>query len=269
MLAQFHKVGAAGNFLPHIFVGVEIIAALVNKAQTDGFADFNFTRIGYFLTGDKAEQSRFTRTVWTNDAHNAALRNGEGQIFEEQFITISLGDIFDLNNLAAQTLRDLNDDLRFTRGAVFLRLDQLVKGFDTRFRFGLPRLWTLPDPFKLVLNRLLTAGVFTRFLLQTLRLLFEIGRIIAFIDKVTTAIELKDPADDIIQEIAIVGHENDVALIIDQMLFQPRNGLCVQVVSRFVEQQYVWLFQQKPRQRDTALFTARKAGDRAVAGGAT
>ena len=56
MLAQLHKVRAAGDFLPHIFVGVQIIAALVDEAKFHGFADFHFTGIRHFLTSDQAEK---------------------------------------------------------------------------------------------------------------------------------------------------------------------------------------------------------------------
>src|SRR3546814_15581636 len=68
---------------------------------------------------------------------------------------ISLRDILDLDDLAAQALRHLDNDLRLAGDAFFLRLDELVKAFDTRLRFGLARLGRLPDPFQFVLDRFL------------------------------------------------------------------------------------------------------------------
>ena len=136
----------------------------------------------------------------------------------------------------------MNDDLRLAGGAIFLRLNQLVEGFDARFGFCLTRLGALPDPLQLVLNRLLTTRIFTRFLLEALALLLKIGRIIAFIDKIATTIELEYPAHHIIEEVAVVGYKDDVALIVDQMLFQPRHRFRVKVVGRFIEQQDVRLF---------------------------
>ena len=79
----------------------------------------------------------------------------------------------------------------------------------------------MPNPLQLVLDRLLPPSVFARLLLEPLALLFQIGRIIAFIDKIATTIELKYPANHIVEEIAVMGYKDDVALIIDQMLFQP------------------------------------------------
>src|SRR3546814_2544586 len=85
----------------------------------------------------------------------SARRQREGQILEEQFVAIGLGDARDLDHLAAEALGNLDDDLGLARGALFLRLDQLVEALDTRLRLGLARLGALPDPFELVLDRLL------------------------------------------------------------------------------------------------------------------
>src|SRR3546814_1278607 len=84
-------------------------------------------------------------------------------------------DILDLDDLAAKALRHLNDDLRLAGDALFLRLDQLVEAFDTRFRFGLTRFRRLPDPLEFVLDRFLATGVLARFLFESLALLFEVG----------------------------------------------------------------------------------------------
>src|SRR3546814_10779372 len=107
------------------------------------------------------------------------------------------------------TLFRSNDDLRLAGDALFLSLDELVEAFDTRLRFGLTRFRRLPDPLEPVLDRLLATGVLARFLLATLALLFEIGRIIAFVDEIAAAIEFEDPVHDIVEEVAIVGDEED------------------------------------------------------------
>src|SRR5699024_9768010 len=49
-------------------------------------------------------------------------------------------------------------------------------------------------------------------------------------------------------------------LVVFQVLFQPLHRFSIQVVSRLVEQQQVWLTQQQLRQSDTAAFTTGKLG---------
>ena len=135
---------------------------------------------------------------------------------------------------------------------------------DTRLRLGLTALGPLPDPFQLVLDRLLAAGFLAGFLLQALRLLLQIGGVVAFIGEIFPAIEFQDPADDIVEKIAVVGDHQHRAGIFLEMIFQPFDTLGVKMVGRLVEQQDVRLLDQQAGQRDAALLTARQAFDRPV-----
>src|SRR3546814_2581461 len=56
MLADGHEIMAAGNFLPDIMVGIQMIAALIDIAELHRIADFDGAAIGRFLAGDKLEQ---------------------------------------------------------------------------------------------------------------------------------------------------------------------------------------------------------------------
>ncbi len=52
------------------------------------------------------------------------------------------------------------------------------------------------------------------FLREALGLLLEIGRIIALVGEVLAAIELEDPADDIVEEVAVVGdHQHRAGIV--------------------------------------------------------
>src|SRR3546814_81262 len=234
-------------------------------AEVDGVADHHLATVGSFLARDQLEQGRCTRASGADHADDAARREREGQVFEEQLVAKGFRDILDLDDLAAKALRHLDDDLRLAGDALFLRLDELVEAFDTRLRFGLTRFRRLPDPLELVLDRLLATGVLARFLLETLALLFEIGRIIAFVDEIAAAIEFEDPVHDIVEEVAIVGDEDDVARIVDEMLFEPGDAFGVEMVGRFVEQQDRRLFEQQAGECDAALFTARQIFDARLA----
>lgn len=55
-----------------------------------------------------------------------------------------------------------------------------------------------------------------------------------------------------------MGNGHHGAFEVMQEAFQPRHGFGIQVVSRFVEQQHVWFFQQQAAQRDAAAFTTGK-----------
>jgi hypothetical protein len=66
-----------------------------------------------------------------------------------------------------------------------------------------------------------------------------------------------------------VGDEDDVARIVDEMLFQPLHAFGVEMVGRLVQQQDFRLFEEQAAQRDAAAFTAGKIVHAPVAGRAT
>src|SRR5690349_601500 len=106
--------------------------------------------------------------------------------------------------------------------------------------------------------------VLAALLLQTLLLLLEPGRVVALIGNPSSAIELKDPAGDIVEEVAVVGDYEDGAWIGSQMALEPAGGLRVEVVGGFVKQKELRLFEQELAQGDAAAFAARQLVDRPI-----
>ena len=70
------------------------------------------------------------------------------------------------------------------------------------------------------------------------------------------AVELEDPAGDVVEEVAIVGDGDDGALVVGQVLLEPGDALGVEVVGGLVQQQQIGLLQQQPAQRDAAPLAA-------------
>ena len=269
MLAEGEDIEAVRDFFPDIVIGIERIAALIDIAELHRFADRDIAIVGLFLAGDQFEQCRLARAVRPDHADDAAGWQAEGQVLEQQLVAIGLGQALGLDHLAAKPLGRLDQDLRLAGRAVFLGFDQLVERLDPRLGFGLARLGALADPFQLVGDGLLLALVLALFLFEPLRLLIEIGRIITFVDKVAAAIELEDPVDDIVEEIAVMGDEDDVARIVDQMLFEPGDAFGVQMVRRLVEQQDIGLVEQQTAQCHAAALAAREILDVGIARRAT
>jgi len=83
------------------------------------------------------------------------------------------------------------------------------------------------------------------------------------------AVELEDPARDVVEEIAVVRDGDDRTLVGLQVVLEPGDGLGVEVVGRLVEQQHVGLLQQQAAERDTAALPAGEVVDRRVPDRAT
>ena len=102
------------------------------------------------------------------------------------------------------------------------------------------------------------ARFFRAFLVQALFLHGEKRRIIAFVRNALAAIEFQNPARHIVEEVAIVGDEDDAAFIFAQRVLQPLHRLRVEMVGRLVEQENVGRVEQELAQRHAAALAARE-----------
>jgi hypothetical protein len=87
--------------------------------------------------------------------------------------------------------------------------------------------------------------------------LFEPGRVIALPGDAIATVKLENPTGDVIEEVAVVGDRDDGALVIAQMMFEPRHRLGVEVVGRLVEEEDIWFGEQQSGQRNAPSFSAR------------
>ena len=114
-------------------------------------------------------------------------------------------------------------------------------------------------------QRALAGGRLLLLALEALALLVEPGGVVALEGDAAAAVELEDPAGDVVEEVAVVGDGDDRARVLLQMPFEPGDRLGVEVVGGLVEQQQVGLLQQQPAEGDAAPLAAGEGGDVGVA----
>jgi hypothetical protein len=91
VLAELDDVVAAGNLLPDGLVAIERIAALVDIGRGCTVSPTrDRAAIGLLLPGDHAEQRRLAGAVRADDADDAAGRQLERQIVDQQPVAIAL-----------------------------------------------------------------------------------------------------------------------------------------------------------------------------------
>src|SRR5690606_341337 len=96
-----------------------------------------------------------------------------------------------------------------------LRLrEQLLIGRDAGLLFGLAGARAGGDPLLLALEGPLAGLLLALLLLQPLALLLEPAGVVALIGDAAAAIELQDPAGDIVEEVAVVGDGHDGAFVL-------------------------------------------------------
>ena len=131
-------------------------------------------------------------------------------------------------------------------------------------RLGALRARAGADPREFALQETLTAtfGLLGDALTNGLR--FEIRGVIPRMRKRAAIRDLDDARGDDIEEVTVVGDEDDRTGKVVQTILQPANGLGVEMVRRLVEQEQVGLRSERATQRHAAFFTTGKSRDQRV-----
>ena len=166
--------------------------------------------------------------------------------------------MLEVDDVLPEPLGDRDDDLRRLRLLLAGLFQQFLVALVTRLGFRLPRPRRSGDPFLLAGERALVRLVLAALLFEPLLLLLEPRRVIALVGNAAAAIELEDPAGDVVEEIAVVGDDEDGARIVAQVAFEPHHRLGIEVIGRLVEQQQLRLLQKQPAKRDAPLLAAGK-----------
>src|SRR5207245_5130032 len=145
-----------------------------------GLADSQQPGVRLLLARDHPEQRRLSRPVGPDDADDAATRQGQAQIVHEEIVAVALPHVPRRDDHIAEprSWRDVNlRRLDLLRGVL---PEQVLVGVETRLALGLTRPWRHPDPFELTLQRPLPLRLSFLLLLQSVLLLLEPGRVVAF-----------------------------------------------------------------------------------------
>ena len=174
-----------------------------------------------------------------------------------------------LDHHVAQTRAVGNIDFELLLLLLGILIEHLVVGRQTRLALGVTARGRHAHPLQLAFECLAALRRLLLLHLQPLGFLFEPTRIVALPRNTLAAIQFQNPAGHVVEEITVVRHGDHRTLILLQMLFQPIDRLGVEVVGRFVQQQYVGLLQQQPTQRHATAFAARQHLHRLVGIGTT
>ena len=89
-------------------------------------------------------------------------------------------------------------------------------------------------------------------------------RVAAAIERELAGIEMQDPVDRIVEQVAVVADDDHGARIAREMIGQPQRAFEIEIVGRLVEQQQVGLGEQHRRERDAHAPAAGEIRARAL-----
>src|SRR5699024_7132202 len=237
ILANVNVVQAFRDNFPHRCFGIDVRTVLVHIRQLDGVANLHGAGIWIFQAHDGLKQGSLTNTVRANNADDAVTRQGKGQILNQDTIIKALGQVLGFNNLVTQAWWSRNLDFFEVQLLVLLSLgSHFFVAFQTSLVLCLTCLRTGANPCKFIFQALAQLGVLFTTNLEALSLLLQVGGVVALVWVQLAAVDLTDPARDVVEEVTVVCDGQDSAWVVFQVLFQPLHGLSIQVVSRLIEQ---------------------------------
>ena len=165
---------------------------------------------------------------------------------DQQALAKALAQVLGDQHLRPQAWPGRNVDLDLVELDVALLGDQLLVAGQARLGLRAPPLGVGAHPLELGGDRALAPLFAALFLGQALLLLLQPAGVVALIGDALAAVELEDPAGDVVEEVAVVGDGDDRALVLGEMALQPVHRLGVEVVGGLVEQQQVRRAQKQP-----------------------
>src|SRR5450830_59044 len=275
--AEHHDFLAGGELVVDRLFRVGPFAVLVHVARDDGFADLQLAAVGLDVMDasasrfggahDHLEERRLARAVRADDADDSALRKVEVQILEEKRVAEgflhALGSHDDVAEARAR--RDV-DLVRLAPRLDSTLRDELLVRLEARLALRLPRAWRHAHPFQLALERPLARALGLLLDFEPGLLLLEPRGVVAFPGDSGPAIELENPAGDVVEEVAVVRDGDDGARELLQELLEPCHRLGVEMVRGLVEEEHVVLLEEEAAERHAAPFAARNLRDVRVGG---
>ena len=266
-LADLDVVVSFGDDLEQSRFGVDAGAVLVDVADVDRLTDLHGAGVWLFEADDRLEQGRLADAVGADDADDAVARQRERQPVDEDAVAEALLEVVDLDDLRAEARARRDLDLLEVELAGALGFGgHLLVAREACLRLRLAGLRVGADPLEFFLEALGELRVLLALDGEALLLLLEVRRVVALVRVETTAVDLADPAGDVVEEVPVVGDGEDGARVARKVLFEPEDGFGVEVVGGLVEQEKVGLLQQQLAQRDAALLTTGEDGDIGVTG---
>ncbi len=117
---------------------------------------------------------------------------------EEQIVAVGFGELVGLDDELAKPRAGRDDDLDLLLLGADILIEQFLIGLNARFALGLPGARGGPHPFKLARQCFLARGLGLFFDLESRAFLFEPGSVVALPGNTLAAIQLQDPARDIV-----------------------------------------------------------------------
>src|SRR5207253_7246410 len=166
-------VDSAGDRLPDRLLAVQRGARLIDISKLDALAELQAAAVGLLLPGQDPEERRLARAVRPDDADDAAGRQAERQVLEQQLLAERLLQPLGFDHQVAEVRPWRNVDLVGLVALLHVGGLELLEAREARLALRAPSLGIGAHPLELLLHRLDSPRLLLRLDLQALLLLLE------------------------------------------------------------------------------------------------
>ena len=195
--------------------------------QDDGLANAQRPGVGLLLSCDQAEERGLAGAVGTDDADDASRGQAEVESLEEEIVAVGLAQPLGLDDHVTEPRAGGNVDLVALAPRLGVGGEQALVGGDALAAVALAQVRGHLHPLELVLQRPRPARRGFVLLGEHAQLLVEPGGVVTFPGDAFAAVELQDPAGDLVEEVAVVGDGDHRAGVLAQEALEPGDGFGV------------------------------------------
>src|SRR5262249_37750471 len=199
-----------------------------------------------------------------DDADDPAARQLEREPLDQRAVAVSLADLVRLDDDIAEPRPGWDGDLERRRALLERLAEHRVVGLQAGLSLPLPGARRPLGPLEPAGERALAREVGLLLLGEPFALLLEPGGVVAFPRDAVPAIELEDPARDVVEEVAVVRDRDDRPRVFLQVALEPGDRLGIEVVGRLGEQQHVRAGGVQPATRGARPCAARRRSPREI-----
>ena len=214
----------------------------VGDLQVGSLPDSAF--VGLQLAQDHLEQRGFARAVRADQAYLVPAQDRPGKVVDDGFVAKGFAHPLQFRHDLAlvpvgTTGGDVHADAAHDFAAGLPSGAQLLQAADAALAASAARFHTAPNPHFFLCQQLVGLGGDHRLLRQLLLFLDLVLGKVTRVGAQLTAVQLHDAGGYTVKERPVVGDGHDAAREVQQQVFQPLDGIQIQVVGGLVQQQHV------------------------------
>ncbi|OPZ04886.1 MAG: hypothetical protein BWZ08_02600 [candidate division BRC1 bacterium ADurb.BinA292] len=234
-LAQ-HVAALAQDVIERFFGGVEVGGFLVVIAEVDRRADDDLAGLGGGAAGEDIQQGRLAGAVGADQAEAFAAGEGVGEIPDEDVIVITGLDFAQFDDLLAESAA-ADGEGQLVGGGIGRALAEGFDAVDAGLLLGGAGAGAAAQPGQLLAQDRAPVVFQASLGFLAARAVGEVIGEMPFVDEDAPVGDFPDAIGHAIEEIAVVGDEEDRAGEGVEFLLEPLDGIGVEMVGGLVEDQ--------------------------------